>query len=120
MNTTPTQIRMSEADKQRTYQAALVAMNIINQRLQALNERRREFYSNYESYGGNFSVTFNMDFMKVSHKLITGYMQQRYANSRRREWQVSAASLKIAKETGASLQKVKELFLSLMNRYIQI
>ena len=111
-------LRMSECDKQQTNQAAVVAMTIISQRREAVNEYRREIYSNLDKYEGNFSFTFNMDFMKVASKLILGYVRNGYANSQIREKQVSAESLKIAEEMGASFQEVRELFLLLMNRYI--
>jgi len=118
MNNTPTQLRMSEGDKQKTYQAAVAAIHIINQRREALNKYRNEALTYASHNPGNYSFTFNMDFMKVTHKLILGYRQQRFAQRRNREWQISAESLKIAEETGASFQEVKELFLLLMNRFI--
>lgn len=118
MNTTSPQLRMSEGDKQKTYQAAVAAIHIINQKREALNKYRNEALTYAANNPGNYSFTFNMDFMKVTHKLILGYRQQRFAQRRNREWQVSAESLKIAKETGASYQEVRELFLLLMNQYI--
>lgn len=111
-------LQMSEYDKQQTYQAAVAAMTIIHQRSEALNEYRREVLSNLDKYEGSYSFTFNMDFMKVTNKLILGYVRNGYANSQIRKRQVSAESLKIADETGVSFQEVKELFLLLMNRYI--
>ena len=113
-------LQMSEVEKEKTYQAAVAAMTIISQRREALNEYRREIYSNLDKYEGSFSFTFNMDFMKVTNKLISGYVRNGYANSQMRKSQVSAESLKIAKETGASFQEVRGLFLLLMNRYIHV
>jgi hypothetical protein len=60
-----------------------------------------------------------MDFMKVTHKLILGYLQSGFANQRTRAWQISNESLKIAKETGASYKEVKDLFLLLMSKYVR-
>ncbi len=111
-------LRMSEREKQQTYQAAALAINIINQKSEALNKYRNEVLSNLDRYEGNVCFTFNMDFMKVTRILVLGYMQNQLTRRRTREWQVSAESLKIAKETGASYQEVKKLFLLLMNRYI--
>jgi len=114
----PPALRMSESEKQQTYQAAALAINIINQKSEALNKYRNEVLSNLDRYEGNVCFTFNMDFMKVTRILILGYMQNQFAKRRIRKWQVSAESAKIAEETGASVQEVRELFLLLMNRYI--
>ena len=109
---------MSERDRQQTYQAAVVAINIINERREALNKYRDEALAYAANNPGNYSFNFNMDFMKVTHKLILGYLRSGYTNKRKREWQVAAESLKIAEETGASFQEVKGLFLLLMSRFI--
>ena len=111
-------LRMSECDKQQTYQAAMIAMGIINKKREALNNYRQEVYTNFDKYEGSFTFTFNMDFMKVTHKLILGYMQQRFTNGKKRQLQVTVESLKIAQETGASYQEVRELFLLLLSKYI--
>lgn len=115
---TSTQLRMSEREKQQTYQAATVAISIINQRREALNTYRYEVLDYAANNPGNYSFFFNMEFMKVREKLILGYVRNCYVQSRIRKWQVSAESLEIAKETGASYQEVKELFLLLMNKHI--
>ena len=119
MNNTPKQLRMSESQKQETYQAAVVAMNFINQKQNALNKYRDEALTYAANNPGNYSFHFNMDFMKVTIKILLGYSQNRFANARTRKWQISDESLKIAIETGASFEEVEELFLSLMNHYIQ-
>lgn len=118
MNNKPTQLRMSEREKQQTYQAAAVAISIINERREALNIYRLEVLTHAANNPGNHSFYFNMDFFKVRRKLMAGYMQSIYANSQSREWQVSSESLKIARETGASYWEIKELFLLLMNKHI--
>lgn len=114
----PTQLRMSESDKQQTFQAAIAAINFINQRRDELNKYKIEVLTYAVNNAGNHSFTFNMDFMKVRFKLVSGYVRNGYANSRLRERQVSAESLKIANGTGASFREVRELFLLLMNGYI--
>ena len=120
MNHKPTQLRMSEGDKQRTYQAAVAAIQIINQKREALNKYREESLAYAANNPGNYSFTFNMDFMKVTNKLILGYVQSSFANRQARFQQISDESLKIAKETGASYQEVRELFLLLMTKYVKI
>lgn len=109
---------MSESEKQRTIDAAWVAMGIIKQKQDALNKYRYEVLDYIEQNPGNYSFTFNMDFMKVTHKLILGYLGNRFSQRNTRDWQVSAESLKIAKETGASYQEVKAVFIKMMYQYI--
>jgi hypothetical protein len=114
----PTQLRMNERERQQTFQAAVAAIQIINQRYEALNKYRDEALTYAANNPGNYSFSFNMDFMKVSRKLMVGYVSNCYAQSQIRKWQVSAESLKIANETGAHYQEVRELFLLLMNKFI--
>ncbi len=114
----PTALRMSEREKQQTFQAAVAAIHIINRRHEALNKYRNEVLTYAANNPGNYSFSFNMDFMKVSRKLMVGYVSNCYAQSQIRKWQVSAESLKIANATGASYQEVRELFLLLMSKYI--
>ena len=109
---------MSNRDKQATIQAVWTAVSIINQRQEALKKYRLEVLTHAANNPGNYSFSFNMDFMKVSSKLVLGYVRNSYAQSQIRKWQVSAESLKIAKETGVSYQEVRELFLLLMSKYI--
>lgn len=109
---------MSEREKQRTYEAAMLAMSVIKQKQEALNKYRNEVLDYIEQNPGNHSYTFNMDFMKVTHKLILGYLVNGISQRNTREWQVSAESLKIAKETGATYQEVKTVFVKMMYQYI--
>ena len=115
---TPTQVRMSEREKQQTYQAALTAMSIINERSEALNQYRREVLTYAADNPGNHSFTFDMSFLKVNGKLELGYMQSVCGNNQARKSRISVEAFKIAKETGASFQEVKELFLLLMKYHI--
>ena len=114
----PTALRMSEREKQQTFQAALVAIGIIHQRHEALNRYRDEALTYAANNPGNYSFSFNIDFMKVSNKLVLGYVRNCYAQSQIRKRQISDESLNIATETGASYQEVRELFLLLMSKYI--
>lgn len=114
----PTKLRMNERERQRTYQAVVAAVHIINQKHEALNKYRNEALEFAANNPGNHSFTLNMDFMKVSYKLMTGYIRNTYAQSQIRKGQVSVESMKIAREMGASFQEVRELFLELMNHFI--
>ena len=114
----PAQLRMNERERQQTFQAVVAAIHIINQRHEALNKYRIEALDFAANNPGNHSFIFNMDFMKVSYKLMTGYVSNAYAQSRIRKGQVTGESIKIARETGASYLEVRELFLLLMNQFI--
>ncbi len=114
----PTALRMSDAKKKETFQAVLVAIGIVNQRHEALNKYRNEVLTFAANNPGNYSFSFNMDFMKVSRKLMVGYVGNCYAQSQIKKCQISDESLKTARETGASYQEVRELFLLLMKQYI--
>ena len=114
----PKQLRMNERERERTYQAVVTAIQIINQKYEALNKYRNEALEFMTNNPGNHSFTFNMDFMKVSYKLMTGYIRNTYAQSRSRKYQVELDSIRIARETGASYLEVRELFLLLMNQFI--
>ena len=114
----PTQLRMNECKRQQTFQAVVAAIHIINQRHEALNKYRIEALDFALNNPGNHSFTFNMDFMKVSYKLMRGYIRNTYAQSRSRKNQVELESMRIARETGATYKEVRELFLLLMNQFI--
>ncbi len=80
----PTQLRMNEHERQQTYQAAVAAYHIINQKHEALNKYRNEALEFAANNPGSYSFYFNMDFMKVTHKLMMGYVRNAYAQSQRR------------------------------------
>lgn len=109
---------MNERERQRTYQAAFAALHIINQKHEALNKYRNEAFEFIANNPGGCSFYLNMDFMKVTDKLMLGYVRNAYAQSQRRKGQVEFESIRIARETGASLQEVRELFLELMSHFI--
>ncbi len=111
-------LRMSEAKKKEIFQAVVVAFHIINQKHEALNKYRNEALEFAANNPGNHSFYFNMDFMKVSSKLMTGYIRNSYAQSQVRKGQVTDESIRIACEMGASYPEVRELFLELMNHFI--
>jgi hypothetical protein len=109
---------MSDREKQQTYKAVVLAIKIINDKQEALNRYRDEALSYAATNPGNYSFNFNMDFMNVKHKLLLGYLQSVYSNQRQRETKILNESKKIAEETEASYQEVKESFLVLMNKYV--
>ena len=85
----PTALRISDAKKKETIDAVWTAVNIIFQRRKELAAYRREVYSNLEQYSGNFSFTFNMDFTKVSNKLLIGFIRPKYQERKTRVEQLT-------------------------------
>ena len=112
------QLRMNERERQQTFQAVVAAIHIINQKHEALNKYRNEALEFMTNNPGKHSFYINMDFMKVSYKLMRGYIRNTYAQSRSRKNQVELESMRIARETGATYKEVRELFLLLMNQFI--
>jgi hypothetical protein len=114
----PRRLRMSESEKQRTYQAVLKAIQITKQRRDALEAYRAEAFSKIANNPGNYSFSFKIDFMKVTYKLITGHVQSSIANKRLRSSMVSSESRRIAEETGATYEEVNGYFTILMVKYL--
>ncbi len=114
----PSALSMSDRDKEATIRAVWTAVGIIHQRRKKLNAYRIEVLSNLDKVSGSFCFTFNMDFMKVSNKLLEGFLEPKFRRSQIREGQITIESFNIAKKTGVPYPAVKEMFLSMMKNYI--
>lgn len=111
-------LKMQPHRKQQIVQAVYMAIRVLNLKNEAMDECRRRILSNIHKYQTNVSFTFNASFLRVSSKLVLGYLQQRFANKKIREAQVSAEALAIARETGVSYKEVNEIFVFLMGRFL--
>src|ERR1700755_3062245 len=113
----PSVLRLPTQTKQETVEATYTALTILSERM---THYRRAYDTNEDplqfrlrSIGNDLSIFGNYV------QLIIGRSQQPLLKGRMREWRVSAESRRIAAETGASVDDVYKLFMSLMSDYIR-
>lgn len=113
----PSALRMPKDKKQKIVTAVFDAIEILNKRRRNLHGLETNALANYEKIFSIFN--YNMHLSDAFIALISGRSHQRHLKRYERQWDIRFESIKIARETGASVEEVEASFISMMHQYVK-